>query len=93
MRVVSAVVAPNPNPLQKESVMLVLSRKKLERLVITGPCVITLVDVRGDKARLGIEADPDTGIMREELLAREGLEAERSLLADLTGRGVRAPAA
>jgi carbon storage regulator len=38
--------------------MLVLSRKRDERIVIGDNIVITVVDVRGDKVRLGIEAPP-----------------------------------
>ena len=47
--------------------MLVLSRKRGKRIQIGDGIVITVVDVRGDKVRLGIEADKDTLILREEL--------------------------
>lgn len=47
--------------------MLVLSRKKNERIVIDGSIVITIVDVRGDKVRLGIEAPRDVAIHRQEV--------------------------
>ena len=36
--------------------MLVLSRKKNESIVINNDIVITVVEIRGDKVRLGIEA-------------------------------------
>ena len=36
--------------------MLVLSRKRSESIVINENIVITVVEVRGDKVRLGIEA-------------------------------------
>lgn len=36
--------------------MLVLSRKKLESIVIDEQIIITVVEIRGDKVRLGIEA-------------------------------------
>ena len=47
--------------------MLVLSRKRNERIVINGNIVITVVDVRGDKVRLGIEAPTEIPVHREEV--------------------------
>ena len=47
--------------------MLVLSRKKGERIVINDNIVITIVEVRGDKVRLGIEAPKDVGVHRQEV--------------------------
>jgi len=47
--------------------MLVLSRKKNERLVIGNDVVVTVVEVRGDKVRLGIEAPKDVGVHRQEV--------------------------
>lgn len=47
--------------------MLVLSRKKNEKIVIDGNIVITVVEVRGDKVRLGIEAPKDVPIHRSEI--------------------------
>jgi carbon storage regulator len=48
--------------------MLVLSRKRDERIVIGDNIVITVVDVRGDKVRLGIEAPPEVPVHRQEVL-------------------------
>lgn len=47
--------------------MLVLSRKRNESFVIGDNVVVTVVDVRGDKVRLGITAPPDVPILRTEL--------------------------
>lgn len=47
--------------------MLVLSRKKNESIVIAGDIVITIVEVRGDKVRLGIEAPKDVPVHRQEV--------------------------
>ncbi len=48
--------------------MLVLSRKLSESILIEGGIKITVVEVRGNQIRLGIEAPKELGIMREELL-------------------------
>ena len=47
--------------------MLVLSRQKDERIVIDDRIVITIVDIRGDKVRLGIEAPPEVSVHRQEV--------------------------
>lgn len=47
--------------------MLVLSRKRNESIVIDGNIVVTVVDIRGDKVRLGIEAPKDVPIHRSEV--------------------------
>ena len=47
--------------------MLVLSRKRSESIVINENIVITVVEVRGDKVRLGIEAPREVPIHRSEV--------------------------
>lgn len=47
--------------------MLVLSRRRDERIVINDNIVITVVDIRGDKVRLGIEAPADMPVHRHEV--------------------------
>jgi carbon storage regulator len=47
--------------------MLVLSRKKNESIVINNDIVITIVEIRGDKVRLGIVAPKDVPVHREEV--------------------------
>lgn len=61
--------------------MLVLSRKRNESIVIDGNIVVTVVDIRGDKVRLGIEAPKEVPIHRSEVYdaikrACESTEAE-----------------
>jgi carbon storage regulator len=47
--------------------MLVLSRKKNESIVINNDVVVTVVEIRGDKVRLGIVAPKDVPVHREEV--------------------------
>ena len=47
--------------------MLVLSRKERERIRLGDSIVLTVVQVSGDRVRLGVEAPPDILILREEL--------------------------
>lgn len=47
--------------------MLVLSRKKDEAIVVADNVVITVVEIRGDKVRLGIEAPKETPVHRREV--------------------------
>lgn len=59
--------------------MLVLSRKRNESIVIDGSIVITVVEIRGDKVRLGIEAPREVPIHRQEIFAAIAAEAEISV--------------
>jgi carbon storage regulator len=47
--------------------MLVLSRKKNESIVINNDITITVVEIRGDKVRLGIVAPKDVTVHRQEI--------------------------
>ena len=47
--------------------MLVLSRKKNESIVINNDVVITVVEIRGDKVRLGIVAPKEVPVNRSEV--------------------------
>jgi len=47
--------------------MLVLTRKLGERVVIDDRIVIEVLDIKGSRVRLGIEAPPGVSILREEL--------------------------
>ena len=47
--------------------MLVLSRKKDEKIVIGDRITIMVIDIRGDKVRLGIEAPRDVTVHRQEV--------------------------
>ena len=47
--------------------MLVLSRKKNESIVINDDIRIVIVDIRGDKVRLGVEAPREVPVHRREV--------------------------
>lgn len=47
--------------------MLVLSRHRDESIMIGDEIVITIVDIRGDKVRLGIDAPQDIPVHRQEV--------------------------
>ena len=49
--------------------MLVLSRKKGEAILIGESIVLTVVEIRGDKIRIGIEAPKDVSIHRQEIFS------------------------
>ncbi len=47
--------------------MLVLSRKKNESIVINDDISIVVVEIRGDKVRLGVEAPKEVPVHRREV--------------------------
>lgn len=66
--------------------MLVLTRKPGERLFIGDDIVVTIVEVKGDNIRIGIEAPREVKVYRGEIF--EAIVAENreaALLKDITG--------
>lgn len=60
--------------------MLVLSRHRDESIMIGDNIVLTIVDIRGDKVRLGIEAPQDIPVHRQEVyeaIQRENRKASQ----------------
>ena len=58
--------------------MLVLSRKPGQSLIIGGQIVLTVLEIDGDRVKLGIEAPRQVPVLRHELFAettRENLAA------------------
>ena len=58
--------------------MLVLSRQRDESIIIGDNIVITVVDIRGDKVRLGIQAPTEIPVHRQEVyeaIQRENMRA------------------
>jgi carbon storage regulator len=59
--------------------MLVLSRHRDESIRIGDDIVITVVDIRGDKVRLGISAPVEIPVYREEIY--EDIQHAKALMA------------
>ena len=58
--------------------MLVLSRQRDETIMIGDDIELTVVDIRGDKVRLGIKAPSEIAVHRKEIydaIRRENLQA------------------
>jgi carbon storage regulator len=65
--------------------MLVLSRQRDESIIIGDNIIVTVVDVRGDKVRLGIEAPREVSVHRREVyeaIQRENQQASKIRLDD-----------
>jgi len=60
----------------KEPNVLVLSRQKDESIIIGDDVEITIVDVRGDKVRLGINAPRSISVHRKEIY--EAIQREKA---------------
>ena len=56
-----------PAYVRRNRSMLVLSRKKNESIVINDDITIVVVEIRGDKVRLGIEAPKEVPVHRNEV--------------------------
>lgn len=56
--------------------MLVLSRKKDEKILIGDSITLMVIEIRGDKVRLGIDAPRDVTVHREEVY--EAIKREQS---------------
>jgi carbon storage regulator len=58
--------------------MLVLSRQRDESIIIGDNIVITVVDIRGDKVRLGINAPTEIPVHRQEVYEAIQRENQRA---------------
>lgn len=68
--------------------MLVLSRHRDETIMIGDDIEITVVDIKGDKVRIGINAPRDIQVHRKEVydaIKRENTDASKVQLDDLSG--------
>jgi carbon storage regulator len=63
--------------------MLVLTRKKNESIVIRDDIVIMVIEIRGDKVRLGFDAPKDVPVHRQEVyeaIKRENEQVENQYI-------------
>jgi carbon storage regulator len=67
--------------------MLVLSRQRDESIIIGDNVVVTVVDVRGDKVKLGITAPREVSVHRQEVY--EAIQRENRQAAKLDPKEVR----
>jgi carbon storage regulator len=61
--------------------MLILSRKKEESIIIDEKIVISVIDIKGDQIKLGIQAPKEVKIYRQEVyeaIQNENKEAVKS---------------
>lgn len=68
--------------------MLVLSRHRDETIMIGDDIEITIVDIKGDKVRIGINAPREVQVHRKEVyesIKRENTDAAQVQLTDLNG--------
>ena len=74
--------------------MLVLSRQRDETIIIGDNIEITVVDIRGDKVRLGVRAPKEISVHRKEVyeaIRRENREAAQVKPEDLSALGKLKP--
>lgn len=67
--------------------MLVLSRHRDESIMIGDDVVVTIVDIRGDKVRLGIEAPQDIPVHRQEVY--DAIQRENRKAAEMRPQDTR----
>ncbi|HSZ56279.1 MAG TPA: carbon storage regulator CsrA [Tepidisphaeraceae bacterium] len=74
--------------------MLVLSRQRDETIMIGDDIEVTVVDIRGDKVRLGINAPKEISVHRKEVydaIRRENRAAAQVKPEDVSGIGKVGP--
>ena len=67
--------------------MLVLSRQRDESIIIGDNVVVTVVDVRGDKVRLGIDAPVEIPVHRREVY--EAIQRENRRASEISASQAR----
>jgi len=62
--------------------MLILSRKLNEKVVIGDGVVVSIIEIRGDQVKLGIDAPKTVKVFRQEVY--DAIQAENRLAAEST---------
>ncbi len=76
-------------PLTRRRNMLVLSRKKDEKIIIGDKITLMIIEIRGDKVRIGIDAPKDVTVHRQEVYeAIKKEQEEQQKLENPTGTSV-----
>jgi carbon storage regulator len=73
--------------------MLILSRKTSEKIMIGDDIAITVIDIRGDQVRIGVDAPKQVKVYRQEvfdLVKAENQAAAATELVKLPELGIRA---
>ena len=69
--------------------MLVLSRKRDEAIIIGNDIIVTVIEIRGDKVRIGVEADKSVPVHRKEIY--DSIMKNNQRLTDVVDRGKQSP--
>lgn len=57
--------------------MLCLGRKAGTSIEVSGPARITILSIRGETVRVGVEAERNVSIVRSELIVRQNAKVSR----------------
>src|SRR4051812_16761248 len=97
MRVCCRFSAPNWLPPWRGFLVLVLTRRANQSIMIGHEIVVTVLEVRGDQVRLGIKAPRSIDVHREEIFAqlqqanRDAVQSPKQAAESL--QGIKLPAA
>jgi carbon storage regulator len=73
---------PSTRPAVQGRTMLVLSRKKDEKIIIGDNITVMVIEIRGDKVRLGIEAPKEVTVHRQEVY--DAIKREQDVKKDIS---------
>lgn len=65
--------------------MLILTRKVDEKIIVDEDIVITIVEIRGDRVKLGFDAPHDIAIHRQEIWIQFNEENEEAGIPHMDG--------